>query len=113
MSENRSEQSLRDSAAPKLRNYEHVGKVRKYRAVRDDASECDLPLGGVRAETQRMADRTLDGLTAAAFGPIRSTQELVHQRDVDATRVARNLEFHGIPSSVNAAVQRMSLHDRS
>lgn len=61
MGKDRSQQSFRDSPLAKLRNHEYVGEVSKHCAVRDDAGECDLLVGGVGAKTQRVSDRTLDG----------------------------------------------------
>ena len=88
MVDDRLHERLRNPAAPKLGDHEHISQIGKHRPVGNDARKCDLPPTLVGRETQGVLNRALNRVATATSRPVRGAQEIVNERHIDSASIA-------------------------
>lgn len=90
-----------------LGQHEHVGEVGEGSVIGDHPREPDLVIvEPVDAERQRMPNRPLDDRSWHSGRPVRRSQEIVHEIEIEATPIGGNLisvsSTNAIPRTVRA-----------
>src|SRR5574341_358045 len=81
-----------------LRQHKDISDPGKRRVVGDDTSETDLLIAFVNSKRQRVFDRSLNDIAAAAFAPVRMIAEVVvNQIEVQTRPICADRVVAAVP----------------